>query len=461
MSVFVEEIEVIKAAPQAFEQEVPPLDFDIEPTPASSCDVELGYVALCASCPLLRMFGDCPKEIRELSSQADEAAEPFLLEGDNFLFFKAEDPFRVEAKDLSRAEPEDSINDKPEDPVCDKPEDQHYVESDRPSYAQLNKKLPADPADNIKIKIKSTTVNLPLPKVKIEKPRTFRDLLFDDSVPIVSIMSVNSAIPTTTTNPTIDKKPEIVTKNFPLETEISISKMVQESNPEKLTENFVKEFTPPNVLKQESPAPLMDELIDSPRQDLSTPQNDEIYEFVRPISTTPTVEIEVKSKVYTIDYTPKDSDTIFDDNNEEVLDCKDAVFVISDSDEPREDDGYSLEVVDAMSGSIIDTKPMGFAEVCIQPQKLADDGIQLPESVDTNTFANALTDTKCAEDLEGLANYVRPATAVDYPEKEQLYLLPDGPERTVSWQTHSAGTKNPLYLMLGILTMLKVVRLNA
>lgn len=59
-------------------------EFREVPSVEPACAAELGSVALCAACPLVRLFGDCPKEIRAGSAQkadqpAAEAVDPFGL----------------------------------------------------------------------------------------------------------------------------------------------------------------------------------------------------------------------------------------------------------------------------------------------------------------------------------------------------------------------------------------------
>lgn len=151
--------------------------------PSIECAEGLGFVAVCSACPLLRMFGDCPKAIREQAE--DEPTGP-------------DEELQVELIDFSK-KPEELTEDEAgahtdnDDAVTVVPVEQtsagRYSEAkntkvpSRESIAPLtrpHKKKPvtnSEPKNNV-----SASKNILTPE---RRERSFRELLFDDTVPVV------------------------------------------------------------------------------------------------------------------------------------------------------------------------------------------------------------------------------------------------------------------------------------
>ena len=166
-----------------FPVEAPTDDAEFEPRPPvlpETCGAELGDLALCASCPMVALFGGCPRGIREataLAHQEEQAAalsaetqeqDDVLLMNDSFLLdiSGGKDEGDVEEEfvpNVSAARPADAPREEVAEPLV----------AAEPSLEQEVPVAPAVPEMvSARIETKSPT-------------RSYLDLLLDDSVDVV------------------------------------------------------------------------------------------------------------------------------------------------------------------------------------------------------------------------------------------------------------------------------------
>ena len=165
-----------------FPVEAPANDAEFEPRPPvlpETCGAELGNLALCASCPMVALFGGCPRGIREataLAHQEEQAAalstetqeqDDVLLMNDSFLLdiSGGRDEGDVEecTPNISGGEPANAPREEVAEPLV----------AAEPSFEQEVPVAPAVPEMvSARIETKSPT-------------RSYLDLLLDDSVDVV------------------------------------------------------------------------------------------------------------------------------------------------------------------------------------------------------------------------------------------------------------------------------------
>ena len=150
-------VETLAAPREKIEAEAPaPAEF--EPTP--DCSEQIGFTALCGSCPLLRMLGDCPKAIREARSEVEPIVviEESLKEAEELYSYEAlqAKELSIEPTEVSELESEFSITES--EPVAEEPKVEKPVSSKQPESES--------------------------------KTRSYRDLLLDDSVEMVIAESI-------------------------------------------------------------------------------------------------------------------------------------------------------------------------------------------------------------------------------------------------------------------------------
>lgn len=169
--------------------EAPEAEYELAKQP---CVDQLGFVAVCAACPLLRMFGECPKEIRENEFRADEPdsayESPDLLEAAVTLPDSADaltsDPDQVEtlSEDKSERVADDArlIEFKPLPKV-------------RPSVGRKNEQK-RDRRERRNMAPPAPVQGKPVEK-GVHTASHFRALLFDDSIPLVTSFSSQPEAP--------------------------------------------------------------------------------------------------------------------------------------------------------------------------------------------------------------------------------------------------------------------------
>ena len=166
-----------------FPVEAPADDAEFEPRPPllpEACGAELGNLALCASCPMVALFGGCPRGIREataLARQEEQAAalstetqeqDDVLLMNDSFLLdiSGGKDEGDVEEELVSNVSVV-GLTDTPREEVAEP------LVAAEPSFEQEVPVAPAVPEMvSARIETKSPT-------------RSYLDLLLDDSVDVV------------------------------------------------------------------------------------------------------------------------------------------------------------------------------------------------------------------------------------------------------------------------------------
>lgn len=242
-------------------------------TPTQTCQGELGYTALCATCPLIRMFGDCPKTIREQAAEELKSTEKIIDNVAEALLEELSDPYRVngfmDSTDII------SRTDTEVEKVVEM-----KTETETRTETEIIKNKPIEPVKFLNIDFKEFIKNKPSEVEKITKPeqpkkRSIRDLLLDDSVPIVTYMDApvmklqtttsKDAKTETETEPSpgtvIDMKPE--TKHKPETVDAIIEQPIAIQSPEEKPTKLEKTSLinkEQHVKPKETVKPLTDEL---------------------------------------------------------------------------------------------------------------------------------------------------------------------------------------------------------
>lgn len=167
-----------------------------EPSPPPRCTEQIGFVAVCAACPLLRMFGECPKEIRERTENELLSSE----DGSTEISPLVELEFGVPAwvvEESGEPAPERIIEEPTTPPAREEMSVSLLQPAERPVKVQkVSKKVvekvrPIVP-DNSPVALPAERVERPLNKP--EPIRTIRELLFDDDVPLVVALPIQPSV---------------------------------------------------------------------------------------------------------------------------------------------------------------------------------------------------------------------------------------------------------------------------
>lgn len=111
-----------------------------------SCENKLGFTALCAACPLVTLFGDCPKEIVNSSLLTPSEGYDFsAFEPDHSIGFEFDVPLQSQ---LVNEQKDESIEEAPD-----------YTQTETPKISQVESKKPSR--------------------------QSYLELLLDDSIPVV------------------------------------------------------------------------------------------------------------------------------------------------------------------------------------------------------------------------------------------------------------------------------------
>lgn len=174
--------------------------YEAQPINEPSCESKIGYNVLCGACPLVRLLGDCPKLIREQSASDELLGVPNPPEQLNAMDganeFTVPDLLALQ----SPAEPLVSLR---EPTTASEPTMRPVEAEDPPETVSLgvtieaNASIGVTSSDNdnervllrsvLAVEVKPALVFAPLPSRPDTEPtlRSYRELLFDDTVQVV------------------------------------------------------------------------------------------------------------------------------------------------------------------------------------------------------------------------------------------------------------------------------------